>query len=93
MSDASDALAAELIAEIAKVERIPVETITLDSRFEELGIDSLDGFSLLYELEQKFDVTISDEDARAIGDVRSLLAVLEHRLAERQGPNAGAEPA
>ncbi len=75
---------AEILAAIAKSERIPVERITLDSSFEELGIDSLDGFNLLYEVENQFNVTISDEDAREIRDVRSLIAVVERLLAQAE---------
>ena len=43
---APDELASHVIRVIAQTQRIPVESITLDSTFEELKIDSLDGINI-----------------------------------------------
>jgi acyl carrier protein len=93
VSEESGTRAGEVLAAIAKAERIPLERVTLDSTFEELGIDSLDGFSLLFDIEEKFDIEIDDADARQIRDVRGLLAVVERRVKERDAAAGGATSA
>ena len=46
-----DEVADKVIATLASVKRIPADKITLDTNLQELGIDSLDVFTLLFELE------------------------------------------
>ena len=46
------------------------EEITLDSTFESLGIDSLDTFQLVIEIEEQFGIEIeSPENMKSIQDV------------------------
>ena len=56
---------------IAHVQRINVSTINIDTDFETLGMDSFDAISLIFALEEEFDVTLPDEakDYRRIDDV------------------------
>ena len=71
--------AERVIATIAASREIPPETIGLESTFEELGLDSLDAFEVLYALEQEFDVVIPDEAARGlrtVGDIVERLGQL-----------------
>jgi acyl carrier protein len=77
-----DALAAKVIAEIAAVKRIPVDSITINSTFEELSMDSLDAMNLLFSLEEQLGVSIPDEAANSIKDVRSAVAGVQRILAE-----------
>ncbi len=77
-----DALTTKVIAEIAAVKRIPVESITVDSTFEELSMDSLDAMNLLFSLEEQLGVSIPDEAANSIKDVRSAVAGVQRILAE-----------
>ncbi len=76
-------LASRVIAEIASVKRIPTESISLDSSFDDLAIDSLDATSLLFALEEEFGVSIPDADARAIKDVRGAVAAVEKLLDQK----------
>jgi len=62
--------AAKVIAVIAKSQRIPVETVTLDSTFEELKIDSLDGINIVFALENEFGIAIPDEGVQNLRSVR-----------------------
>jgi acyl carrier protein len=78
-----EALTAKVIAEIAAVKRIPIETITIDSTFEELAMDSLDAMNLLFSLEEQLGVSIPDEAANSIKDVRTAVAGVEKILAEK----------
>jgi acyl carrier protein len=77
-----DDLAAKVIAEIAAVMKIPVESITINSTFEELSMDSLDAMNLLFSLEEQLGVSIPDEAANSIKDVRSAVAGVQRILAE-----------
>jgi acyl carrier protein len=45
---------------IATSKRIPEEQVTVDSTFEELGIDSMDAVEILFALENEFDINIPD---------------------------------
>ena len=76
-----DDVSAKVIAAIAATQHIPVEKITEESTFQELGIDSLDGINILFALENEFNINIPDDEAQkirtvqdAIGGVRKLLA-------------------
>jgi acyl carrier protein len=77
------ALTSKVIAGIAAVKRIPVESITIDSTFEQLAMDSLDAMNLLFALEEEFGVSIPDEAANSIKDVRSTVSGVEQLLKEK----------
>ena len=66
-------LTTKVIAAIADKGNQPVEGITLDSTFKELGIDSLNGFDLLCDLEEELGIIIPDDDAREITTVRDVV--------------------
>jgi acyl carrier protein len=66
-----------VIAAIAASRDIPADTIQLESTFEELGLDSLDSFEILYALEQEFDVVIPDEAARGLRTVGDIVERLQ----------------
>ncbi len=68
---------------IAKTQHIPVESITIDSTFEQLKIDSLDGINLLFAIEGEFDIDIPDEAARQIRSVREMVEGIEKLLAAK----------
>lgn len=71
-------------AVVAKSRRRPVEEISIDATFEELGIDSLDGLNLLFEIESEFDVSIPDEEARIIHTVRQMVEGVERITSQPQ---------
>ena len=66
-------LTTKIIAAVADKGTQPVEAITLDSTFQELGIDSLNGFDLLCDLEEELGIVIPDDDAREITTVRDVV--------------------
>lgn len=63
----------EVLSVIAQTQRIPRENITLDSRFEELDLDSMDAVNIMFALEDKFDITIPDEAAKQIRNIRQMV--------------------
>jgi acyl carrier protein len=76
-------VAAKVIEIIAREQHLDPDTIKLDSTFQELGIDSLDGVNILFALEEEFKIDIPDSVAQNMRGVRqvvdSLTRVLEGR--------------
>lgn len=68
---------------IAKQKRISSDQVAIDSTFQELGLDSLDAVNILFELEGEFNISISDEQARKIKDVRQMVEGVSTLLAEK----------
>ncbi len=58
---------------IATAQHVPVENITADSTFEQLGIDSLDGINILFAVESEFNINIPDDAAQKIRSVRDVV--------------------
>ncbi|MCP4965878.1 MAG: acyl carrier protein, partial [bacterium] len=46
----ADELEQRVISCIAETQHLELEKVTIDSSFEELGIDSLDGINILFSL-------------------------------------------
>lgn len=84
----SEELIQRVLKVIATSKRIPPETVTIDSDFQQLGIDSMDAVEILFALENEFDITIPDEQARAVRSIRDMCAGVENLVAAR---NAGAQ--
>jgi acyl carrier protein len=68
----SDDLIDRVLKVIAASKRIPRETVTIDSEFEQLGIDSMDAVEILFDLENEFDISIPDEEVRTVRNVRQM---------------------
>lgn len=65
---------AELIAERTECEK---DSITRDSSFKDLGIDSLDTVDLLMELEDKLGISIElNQKVSTVGDLTAFIASL-----------------
>jgi acyl carrier protein len=79
----SDQVTAKVVESISKVKKIAPETIRLDSTFEELKMDSLDGLDLFFELEEVFDLTIADDRARSLRNVRNIVEEIEKLISKR----------
>lgn len=76
---------AETLSRIAKivVDRLGVEEskVTLEASFkDDLGADSLDVVELVMELEDEFDMEISDEDAEKISTVGDAVNYINSKL-------------
>ena len=74
MSDVVDGVK-EVIVDVLKIDD---KDITLDTRFiEDLKADSMDQFFLIDGLCEKFDLSISDEDARNIKSVKDAVDYID----------------
>jgi acyl carrier protein len=85
-----DPLIAEVIGVIAQTQRIPVESIRLDSTFDELKIDSLDGINIVFALENAFRIEIPDDSMNSMRSVRDVVAGVSQLLS--QAPVQPSEP-
>jgi acyl carrier protein len=72
---------AKVIEIIVREQHLDPEAVTINSTFEELGIDSLDGVNILFALEEEFKIDVPDAIAQNMRSVRqvvdSLTRVLE----------------
>lgn len=82
-----DEITEKVIATLATVKRIPPESITPESSLADLGIDSLDTFTLLFELESKFNISIPDDEARNIRTVNDIVEGVRKMVANQAGPS------
>ena len=79
----SEDLTQRVLNVIATVKRLPREKVATDSSFEELGIDSMDGVEILFALENEFDVTIPDEEAKSIRSIRQMVEGVQRLVAAK----------
>jgi len=82
-----DDLTQRVIAHIAQVHSIPADTITPESTFDELGIDSLGAMSLVADLEIELGVDVPNEELLKVKTVGDAIDSLARVLAD-----AGAAP-
>lgn len=68
---------------IAKNNHLPPETITMDSSFEDLNMDSLDGLTLVNDLENTYNITLTNEEAGKITTVKQAVESLEAFIAQK----------
>lgn len=62
---------------IAVKGNIPIDKISLDSKFSDLDIDSLTAFSLIYDFEKEFNVSLPNEDVMKIKTIRDVVESFE----------------
>lgn len=65
---------------VATQRQIKVELIKDDSTFKELEVDSLDAVEIAMKLEEKFEIEISDKDAKEITSVKAAVEYIERVL-------------
>ena len=86
-----DQLSSRVIRVIAQTQRIPAESITLDSTFDQLKIDSLDGINIIFALENEFSVELPDEGVNNMRSVREVTeGVRKLTLSKNQAASSGA---
>jgi acyl carrier protein len=81
-----DELEQQVIDIIAKKKKVDASTITLDSSFQELAIDSLDGMDLIFTFEDTFNISVPDNVVQQMKGVREVVAGLRQELAKPPSP-------
>jgi acyl carrier protein len=74
----------DIIAKTCSIER---SRITLDSTLKELDVHSLDAVQVLFEIEDRFNISVPErEDQYAAGTVRDLIQGVDRLLADKATP-------
>ena len=68
----SEDLIQRVLKTIAASKRIPRDSVTIDSQFEQLGIDSMYAVEILFALENEFDINIPNEEVQQVRNVRQM---------------------
>jgi acyl carrier protein len=79
----SDEFIQRIRAVIANSQKLPLEKVTIDSAFQDLGIDSMDAVNILFGLESEFDINIPDEQAKDVRTVRQMAEGVEKLVAAK----------
>ena len=85
----SDEITQRVLKVIATSKRIPPETVTIDSEFQQLNIDSMDAVEILFALENEFDISIPDDEVRNVRNVRQMAEGVEKLVAAKTDAAAG----
>jgi len=83
-----ESIEARVISVIAKTQHIPPETVTAESTFVQLNIDSLDGLQILFALEEEFNIDIPDDAGRQIISVQEAVKGVSELLAQKPDAQA-----
>ena len=68
---------ARIVADQAK---ISLENVVPETNCTDIGLDSLDKVEILMEVEEEFDVEISDQEAQKLETVEDLVNLINGRL-------------
>jgi acyl carrier protein len=88
-----DTLEQQVIDIVVGTQKRAAGSVTLDTTFEELALDSLDRMDLLFEFEDTFKVEIPDDVAHRLRTVRDAVESLRAVGAGTPRPDAPHDPA
>ncbi len=83
----SEEVVQKVIAVIARKKKLDPATITADSTFEQLGLDSLDAADLLFTFEDTFGIVVPDDVALSMKTVGQVATAVQ-KLLEEHGKSA-----
>ncbi len=89
---AGDDLTTRVLRIIAETQRKDPSQVTIDSSFEELGIDSMDGVNIIFALENEFNINVPDEEVKNIRSVRDMVEGVR-KLVVGADPGSDSAPA
>jgi acyl carrier protein len=80
----SDKTVAERVVKIfAEFKKVDPGEIKMETTFEELGFDSLDGLNLIFELEEEFDIVVPDDKAQSMRSVAEVVEGIESLVEQK----------
>jgi len=85
----TDELTQRILRIIAETQRKDPAQVTIDSSFEELGIDSMDGINIIFALENEFNINVPDEEVKNIRSVRDVVDGVIRLIVEAGRTEAG----
>ena len=82
----SETLEHQVLRIVAEAKNLDPSAVRLDSRMkDELGIDSLDGMSIIFDLENAFGIEIPEDAAQRAVTVGELIDGIRQLVAEKAG--------
>ncbi len=82
-------IAERIVEIIAKEAKLDASKLTLDTRLEELKIESLDLVQILFAIEDEFDVYVPyNDEAYKLETLRDVVDGVNRLIAEKQGEAA-----
>ena len=75
----------DLIATEALIER---EKLTLDAPLDSLGIDSVDFVSIMFAVEEKYNITVADNEIARDKTLGDMIALLESKIEAAGAPKS-----
>lgn len=72
-----------VIKAIAKQKQIDASTITADSTLAVLGISSLEAITIIFEIEEQFDVEVPNENLDSLETVQDIIDGISRLIASR----------
>lgn len=83
----NSSLQKQIFAIVAEQAKLDEATIRPESTLKDLGVASLDAIEIIFEIEEKFDVTLSDADADLKSDtVQGLITAVQRALDAKNAP-------
>ena len=79
----SQSIANRVVSIIAKAQHLSPESVTIESTFEELKIDSLDGINIVFAIEEEFGIEIPDDQAKLLRSVRDAVDGVTKLVADK----------
>ncbi len=77
-----------VIRVFADFKKVSPDEIKLETTFDELGFDSLDGLNLIFELEEEFDIIVPDDKVQSMRSVAEAVEGVAQLVAEKELPPA-----
>ena len=79
----------EITLILAEYSTIPVEQIVQEDALDEIDIDSLSLVEIIFDLEERFDIKIPDEEdisemGMSMKNVGNVVKLVEHLVAEKE---------
>ena len=77
-----DQIAQSIIAEIAACCGLNSDSVTTDAWLVEYGSDSVNSLELLMGLEDRYDISLSDEEIAEIVTVSDVISIIQTKVSE-----------
>ena len=69
-----------VIKVFADFKKISPDEIKSDTTFEEIGLDSLDGLNLIFELEEEFNITVPDDKVQEMKSIKEVVEGVQYLI-------------
>ena len=64
------------------------DRVSMDSKLkEDINVDSLDTFEIIYDIENEFQIKVVDEDAQNFTTIADIVNYIEAKVAEKNSAN------